>query len=126
MALKRLKEPKYGTYKICGIIYEVITPPLTYPWLTRFSACARTCARLIIIMADDCPKEQKSETPALVSQKRVFVRNLPLSTNEQDLKNVFTEIGPILNASVVHDKGELLKFLSTCTWNNLSSGYNEL
>lgn len=55
-------------------------------------------------MADDCPKEQKSETPALVSQKRVFVRNLPLSTNEQDLKNVFTEIGPILNASVVRDK----------------------
>lgn len=77
-------------------------------------------------MADDCLKEKKSENPALVSQKVVFVRNLPLSANDQDLENVFTEIGPILNAFVVRDKGELLKFLSTCTWNNLSSGYDEL
>ena len=66
-------------------------------------------------MADDCPKEQKSENPALVSQNKVSVQNLPLSTNEQDLENVFTEIGPILNASVVRDKGELLKFLPSCT-----------
>ena len=77
-------------------------------------------------MADDCPKEQKSENPALVSQNKVSVRNLPLSTNEQDLENVFTEIGPILNASVVRDKGELLKFLPSCTWKILYSGYNKL
>ena len=77
-------------------------------------------------MADDCLKEKKSENPALVSQKVVFVRNLPLSANDQDLENVFTEIGPILNAFVVRDKGEFLKFLPTCTWKNLNSGYNKL
>ena len=71
-------------------------------------------------------RNRKFKNPALVSQKKVFVRNLPLSTNEQDLENVFTEIGPILNASVVRDKGELLKFLPTCTWKILYSGYNKL
>ena len=71
-------------------------------------------------------RNRKFKNPALVSQKKVFVRNLPLSTNEQDLENIFTEIGPILNASVVRDKGELLKFLPTCTWKILYSGYNKL
>ena len=75
-------------------------------------------------MADDCLKEKKSENPALVSQKVVFVRNLPLSTNNQDLENVFTEIGPILNAFVVRDKGELLS--ARVHVENLNSGYNQL
>ena len=64
-------------------------------------------------MADNCVKEKESENPASVSQKKVLVRNLPLSTNNQDLENVFTEIGPILNAFVARNKGELLFLFSS-------------
>lgn len=75
---------------------------------------------LIINMADDCLKENKSENPSLVSQKVLFVRNLPLSTTDQHLENVFSEIGPIKRAFVVRDKGKLLFYLApTCTWKKL-------
>lgn len=76
-------------------------------------------------MADDCLKEKKSENPTLVSQKVLFVRNLPLSTTDQHLENVFSEIGPIKRAFVVRDKGELLFYLaSTCTWKSCNSAIN--
>lgn len=57
-------------------------------------------------MADDSSDKVKSDCGAVVSQKVLFVRNLPFSTTDQDLENVFSEIGPIKRCFVIRDKGE--------------------
>ena len=57
-------------------------------------------------MADNNAKKLKSEGPAVVSQKVLFVRNLPFSTTDQDLENLFSEIGPTKRCFVIRDKGK--------------------
>ena len=59
-------------------------------------------------MADDSTKKVKSDDRAVVSQKVLFVRNLPFSTTDQDLENVFSEIGPIKRCFVIRNKGKKL------------------
>jgi len=56
-------------------------------------------------MAED-DKEKRSEDRSVVSQKVLFVRNLPFSTTDKDLENIFSEIGPIKRCFVIRDKGE--------------------
>lgn len=59
-------------------------------------------------MAEDNAEKVKSEGRAVVSQKVLFVRNLPFSTTDQDLENVFSEIGPTKRCFVIRDKGKKL------------------
>lgn len=66
-------------------------------------------------MADDNAEKVKSEGRAVVSQKVLFVRNLPFSTTDQDLENLFSEIGPTKRCFVIRDKGKKLCNLD-CTW----------
>ena len=57
-------------------------------------------------MAEDNKEKSISEDRSLVSQKVLFVRNLPFSTTDQDLENIFSEVGPIKRSFVIRDKGE--------------------
>lgn len=57
-------------------------------------------------MAEDGGVKSKSEDRSVVSQKVLFVRNLPFSTTDQDLENLFSEVGPIKRCFVIRDKGE--------------------
>ena len=57
-------------------------------------------------MAEDGEEQRKSKDRSLVSQKVLFVRNLPFSTTDQDLENIFSEVGPIKRCFVIRDKGE--------------------
>ena len=59
-------------------------------------------------MADDNAEKVKSEGRAVVSQKVLFVRNLPFSATDQDLENLFSEIGPTKRCFVIRDKGKKL------------------
>lgn len=63
-------------------------------------------------MAEDSTEKSKSEDRSVVSQKVLFVRNLPFTTTDQDLENVFSEVGPIKRCFVIRDKGE--KFVLHC------------
>ncbi|XP_078364761.1 RNA-binding protein 28-like isoform X2 [Oculina patagonica] len=56
-------------------------------------------------MAEDSSVKSKSEDRSLVSQKVLFVRNLPFTTTDQDLENLFSEVGPIKRSFVIRDKG---------------------
>ena len=44
-------------------------------------------------------------------RKTLFVRNLPFSTSDKELEDVFSEYGPIKRSFVVKDKGNLLFFV---------------
>ena len=75
-------------------------------------------------MSDAVSKKEKSNEHALVSQKVVFVRNLPFSTTDTDLENLFSDIGPIRSSFVIRENGESLhvqehvevfKFYSDCS-----------
>lgn len=69
-------------------------------------------------MAEDAKEQSKSKDRSVVSQKVLFVRNLPFSTTDQDLENIFSEVGPIKRCFVIRDKGEksvLGKTTDTCT-----------
>jgi len=57
-------------------------------------------------MAEDDKKQNESKDRSIVSQKVLFVRNLPFSATEQDLENIFSEIGPIKRCFVIRDKGK--------------------
>ena len=59
-------------------------------------------------MAEDSSEKSKSENRSVVSQKVLFVRNLPFSTTDQDLENLFSEVGPIKRCFVIRDKGRSL------------------
>ncbi|XP_068722511.1 RNA-binding protein 28-like [Montipora capricornis] len=57
-------------------------------------------------MSDAVSKKGKSNDHALVSQKVVFVRNLPFSTTDTDLENLFSDIGPIRSSFVIRENGK--------------------
>ena len=59
-------------------------------------------------MEDEITETVKSSDRTVVSQKVLFVRNLPFSTTDQDLENLFSEVGPIKRCFVIRDKGEML------------------
>lgn len=59
-------------------------------------------------MEDEGDDKVESEHQSKVSQKVLFVRNLPFSTTDQDLENLFSEIGPIKRCFVIRDKGKEL------------------
>ena len=59
-------------------------------------------------MADDDAKNVQPKNRAVVSQRVLFVRNLPFSTTDQDLEKLFSEIGPIKRCFVIRNKGKKL------------------
>lgn len=61
-------------------------------------------------MAEDDKEKSKPEDRSVVSQKVLFVRNLPFSTTDQNLENIFSEVGPIKRCFVIRNKGEKLVF----------------
>ena len=65
-------------------------------------------------MAEDSTEKSKSEDRSVVSQKVLFVRNLPFTTTDQDLENVFSEVGPIKRCFVIRDKGEVCFTVFAC------------
>ena len=56
-------------------------------------------------MAADRNEDSKVKDGSAVSEKVLFVRNLPFSTKDQDLENIFSDVGPIR-----------LSFSQTRTW----------
>ena len=59
-------------------------------------------------MADDNAENVQPKNRAVVSQRVLFVRNLPFSTTDQDLEKLFSEIGPIKRCFVIRNKGKKL------------------
>lgn len=59
-------------------------------------------------MADDNGENVQSKNRAVVSQRVLFVRNLPFSTTDQDLEKLFSEVGPIKRCFVIRNKGKKL------------------
>lgn len=59
-------------------------------------------------MADDNAENVQPKNRAVVSQRVLFVRNLPFSTTDQDLEKLFSEIGPIKRSFVIRNKGKKL------------------
>ena len=57
-------------------------------------------------MADDSNENSGTKDGSIVSQKVLFVRNLPFSTTDQDLENIFSNVGPIKRCFVIRDKGK--------------------
>ena len=57
-------------------------------------------------MAEDGKEQSESKDRSVVSQKVLFVRNLPFSATDQDLENIFSEVGPIKRCFVIRDKGK--------------------
>ena len=64
-------------------------------------------------MAEERSVKSKSEDHSVVSQKVLFVRNLPFSTTDEDLENLFSEVGPIKRCFVIRDKGEKPVFMAS-------------
>lgn len=58
-------------------------------------------------MAADRNEDSKVKDGSAVSQKVLFVRNLPFSTKDQDLENIFSDVGPIKRSFVIRDKGKI-------------------
>ena len=56
-------------------------------------------------MAADRNEDSKVKDGSAVSEKVLFVRNLPFSTKDQDLENIFSDVGPIKRSFVIRDKG---------------------
>ena len=54
----------------------------------------------------DGSEEKTGEKP----QKTLFIRNLPYSTSNKKLEETFSDFGPIKQAFVVKDKGELCSY----------------
>ena len=59
-------------------------------------------------MADDNAENVQPKNRAVVSQRVLFVRNLPFSTTDQDLETLFSEVGPIKRCFVIRNKGKKL------------------
>ena len=56
----------------------------------------------------------KKETRARISDKVLFVRNLPYHISNEEFEKVFSEIGPLKRAFVAREKGKFTKcFLFT-------------
>ena len=58
-------------------------------------------------MAADRNEDSKVKDGSAVSEKVLFVRNLPFSTKDQDLENIFSDVGPIKRSFVIRDKGKI-------------------
>ena len=58
--------------------------------------------------------------------KTLFVSNLPYSTTNDDLENVFSDIGPIKTCFVVSDKGDIFYFPFCCWFLSLISMLGQL